>query len=285
MKIKACEDTSSILMQIHGESLIDQIISPDCDHNFLSELENTINEISSFKQKNIIIPTNNNNNKNTKKNNSNYNRNSNNNINNNNQNQIYQFENDNVPAEIYNPETNRRSEDYPSLRKLSAASNQINQRNSNKNTHIRQHSNISGSKSDLENLILSCDQRIYSAKINNKQASRENIRRSHSKSTLNVSRNSKSRGSVGKADFFEDSVGSEAKFEQMLRHYGGRQMSGKVFMNYSRKVGDFFDPTLQKGGNSALDMKDQSRKRSGSRRRSGNNNNSVSISYSQNNNL
>lgn len=279
MKIKACSDTSSILTQIYGESLIDKIISPECDENFLAELEKTISEIDSFKQKNVI-PNSNRNKKDSliKKNNANKNNNNNNDNNKNKQNQIYQFEkeSENIAAEEYAPDTNSKYEDYPSAGKIVQQTSQRNQRNP---THTRQYSNITASRSDLENLI----QRNYSTKNFNTQPTREGIGRSHNKSTLNVSRNSRSRGSKGKVDFFEDSVASEAKFEQMLRKYGGKQMSGKVFMNYFRKVGDFFDPTLQKGGNSTLDLKDQSRRRSGSRRRSrGNtNNNSVSISYSQ----
>jgi hypothetical protein len=269
MKIKACPYILSILMKIHGEGLIDKIISLDCDVNFLAELENTVSEIESFK-KNNKLPNNNNNNNNTSNNNHVKNN------NNNKQNKNYQFENEQFAEDLHR-ETNMKSEALPLMRKVANA-NQI-QRNP---SHVRQNSNISGSRSDLENLILG--ERNYSTKNNNTQASREMIRRSHSKSTFNVSGNSKSR-SKGKIDFFEDSLGSEAKFEQVLRKYGGKQMSGKVFMNYCRKAGDFFDPTLQKGGNSALDSKEESRKRSGSRRRSGNNNNnSVSISYSQNNN-
>jgi len=298
MKIKACPDTCSILIKIHGESLIDQIISHDCDENFLSQLENTIRELDSFKKTNLTLP--NNNNKISKNynsdsrlsgiktktnNNDDYNYNNNDkNISQNNQNKVYQFENEDYIEAANKCETNAKSEIYQATNQT----NQINQiKNINPKRHQRQLSNIAGSRSDFENLILSGgDRRDYSTK-NNTQPSCQRMRRSHSKSTLNASRNSKSR-SKGKVDLFEDSVSSDAKFEQILRKYGGRQMSGKVFMNYSRKVGDFFDATLQKGGNSSLDLKDQSRKRSGSRGRSGNtinNSNTVSVSYSQNHNM
>lgn len=277
MKIKSCSDTSSILMKIHGENLIDKIISPDIDENFLAELGKTISAIDSFKQKNQIPITNMNNNSNNFNHNHNNNANS---INNNNRTNIrehaYRFENELNSIEL----TDQNAESIPTMRKINStiAKNQ---------THKRRYSNISGSRSDVENLILA--DRNYSTKNNNTQTSKDFLmRRSNSKSTLNVSRNSKSK-SKGKVDFFDDSLvsNSEAKFEQMLRKYGGRQMSSKVFINYFRKVGDFFDPTLQKGGNSALDLKEQGRKRSGSRRKSGsnNNNNSFAISHSQHNNM
>lgn len=284
MKIKACQDTSSILVKIHGDSLIDKIISPDCEENFLAELENTIGEIDSFKQKNSIITYKLNNNHNiNQQNNNNWNP---KNISNNKQHKNYQFEYEPYAEYAYNHETNKKSlEEHQAQLKI-PSSNQPNQTNQiNPNTHTRQASNISGSRSDLKNLIFCSNAKNQSLKTHKTQESRERLRRSQSKSTLNASRTSKSR-SKGNVDFFEDSVGSEAKFEQMLRKYGGRQMSGKVFMNYFRKVGDFFDPQLQKGGNSTLGLKEQGRRRSGSRGRSGSNvnNNSVSVSYSQHNN-
>ncbi len=68
MKIKGCEDTSSILTKIYGENLIDKVISPDLEENILNEMEKTILEIQIFKQKNGLPtsnknePINNNNN-------------------------------------------------------------------------------------------------------------------------------------------------------------------------------------------------------------------------------
>jgi len=52
MKIKACEDTSSILTKIYGDNSIDKIISSDLEENLLNEIKKTIFEIQSYKQKN-----------------------------------------------------------------------------------------------------------------------------------------------------------------------------------------------------------------------------------------
>jgi beta-glucosidase-like glycosyl hydrolase len=104
--------------------------------------------------------------------------------------------------------------------------------------------------------------------------SNRGMRRSASKSSLNLTKNSQSK-SKSKIDFFEDIPKDEMKFEQILRKYGGRKVSGKVFMNYSKQRGEFFDPTLQKGGVSSLNVKDQLR-RSNSKNRL--NNRSVNIS-------
>lgn len=261
MKIKACEDTSSILTKIYGDNLIDKIISPDLEENLLNEIEKTIIEIQSYKQNNVLPVSNKTDPNTNNKINNNKNKMNNNNYFN------YEFENDNFSERNENNNNiNIQSRNEFPMRKI---------QNYN-SLHNRQASNISSSRNnDIENLIL---ERNYSTKNNNTISNRGGMRRSNSKSTLNVSRNSKSR-SKSKIDFFEEvNGGAEIKFEEMLRKYGGRQMDARVFMNYFKNRGGFFDPTLQKGGNSSLDIKDQHRKRSNSRKKG--TNNSISISYS-----
>jgi len=228
MNIKSCSDTSSILMKIFGNDLIDRIISPNSDEELLNEIENTIFEINSFKEKNSIPSMNNQQfNKNSNKSN----------------NKIIDSNGNGNNSEHENH--NQKFKKIPNY-------------NSNIN-HIRQPSNFSVNKSELENIIL---QRNYSTK-NNNTASNRGLKRSNSKSTLNISRNSRSKS---KLDFFEEGSGSDTRFENMLRKYGEKSIDSKVFMNYSKKKGNFFDPTLQKGGNSSLDIKDHVRKRSNSRK-------------------
>jgi len=269
MKIKTCQDTSSILTKIFGSNLIDKIISQDLDENILNEIEKTVSEIESYKIANGIT-TNKEEIEFNQKNQENPNQNQyQNNYNDNNR--EYRFENEDELSELSEyPNLNRKNNnvnytpDIGPMKKIE-----------NYNTlQKRQLNQSSMGKANLETYLV---EKNNSTQNNNTNPSNRGMRRSNSRSTLNASRNSKSR-SKSKLDFFEENMNTDAKFEGMLRKYGGMKIDGKVFMNYSKNKGDFFDPTLQKGGNSTLDYKDKQRKRSNSRKRGINN--SVSISYS-----
>lgn len=105
---------------------------------------------------------------------------------------------------------------------------------------------------------------------NNKSILRNGNRSLTRTSNENATRHSKS-PSKSKVDFFDETMAcGDKKFEEILRKYsGGRKMAQRVFMNYSKQKGEYFDPTLQKGGNSVLEEKDlkNSLKRSASKRR------------------
>ena len=51
----------------------------------------------------------------------------------------------------------------------------------------------------------------------------------------------------------------------MLRNYASNNISSKVFKNYSKKGGGFFDPCLQQGGISNLDVDKKRRSKSRTR--------------------
>lgn len=111
-----------------------------------------------------------------------------------------------------------------------------------------------------------------------------NLKKSNLKyKTNNYNNNSTSNRSFSKK--MKEKCNSECsaalmkKFEESLRNYNERDdirlntigNVNKVFKNYMKNRGDFFDPDLQKGGESVLD---NSKKRNGSRSKPKNQNNS-----------
>jgi len=80
----------------------------------------------------------------------------------------------------------------------------------------------------------------------NYSGNRGAMRRSNSRSKLNIStRNSRSKSRTNFNEIFESNV-EDKSFENILRKYGGRQITGKVFMNYSKKKVNFLIPLYKK---------------------------------------
>lgn len=256
-KIKSCDDTNKILIKLYGEDILNKIISPDLDENLLSNIENTIKEIDEFKKSHGDTYNK------TKQNSIN------NNSNSNNANNLYNKITPNFKENVYNNEFNRSN----NFRKINNNNNSyynINNLNTsnNNNNNIRKENN---SFYTSENLLA----RNYSERNLSKNNMKRNL--SNSRSTINISTKNNSRSkSKNKFEIFESNNSNELNdksFENILRKYGGRQITGKVFMNYSKKNGQYFDASLQKGGVSSLDIKDLERtnmKRSNSRKTIGN---------------
>jgi hypothetical protein len=140
----------------------------------------------------------------------------------------------------------------------------------NNSEHFNNNFNFNNNKNNFNN---SSNQNSINYSINKGNMVGLGICRTNSKNKINISsKNSKSKSkSIYNFDNFDTIKTKDKTFESILRKYGGKQISVKVFMNYSKKKPQFFDAPLQKGGISSLEVKDVNRlKRSYSRKTMGN---------------
>jgi hypothetical protein len=294
-----------ILNKIYGDDILTKIISPDLDNDLLVNIENTINEINEFKKSNGFKYENikeisdqskklneyeyeyknhdriyyNNNYKENYNCNENlfknkyakitpnvkeiYENNKHNSIN-------YRKINNNYN---YNNNLNNRKENnsFYSSEALLARNNSESHHNNNNN-----YNNYNNNYNN-NNYINTSNQNSINYSINRGNISGSGIIRTNSRNNINMNistKHSKSKSiskSISNFDIFDTINLQDKSFENILRKYGGRQMSGKVFMNYFKKKPQFFDPPLQKGGISSLEVKDVDRlKRNNYRKTIGN---------------
>lgn len=90
--------------------------------------------------------------------------------------------------------------------------------------------------------------------------------------TKSIKNLNKSNSKIFIKDEIKEEMYNNPKFECLLRNYGDKNLSSRIFNNYSKKGGGFFDPSLQNGGVSKLSIDRRIRSKSKNR-----NSNDISV--------